>query len=174
MKPCDCKATCCRSVGNEVFGATGPRCNSATVACRPAPYNFCLPERDKSMARLRPTGLEFSCCAVILLTTVGRPGHSTLALGFGMMSVFLFFCLGWSDGCGCFLEQAGVEPLSKHLQEVWNEPNAMPMDRWLIDSVSQDDRFRLHQLGNCVVPCMAALAMDILTRVKSRGACIPA
>ena len=72
-----------------------------------------------------------------------------------------------------FFEQANVEPLSKHLHEVWNEPNAVPMDRWLVHSVSQDDRRRLHQLGNCVVPSMAALAMDILTRVKSRGARFP-
>ena len=58
--------------------------------------NFCLPERDQTMARLRPSGLECSCCAVILLTTVGRSGHSTLALGFGIMSVILFyFVLGW-------------------------------------------------------------------------------
>ena len=62
-----------------------------------------------------------------------------------------------------------MEPLAKHMQEVWNAPNAVPMDRWLVDALNQDDRTRLHQLGNCVVPCMASLGMAVLMRLKSRG-----
>ena len=136
---------------------------------------FSLPFSQVGPVQPRPTVLGSSSYAVIRLMTVGRTScHAIELFSFSvefkiLCAVMFFFSLKF----WMFFEQANVEPLSKHLQEVWNEPNAVPMDRWLVQSVSQDDRRRLHQLGNCVVPSMAALAMDILTRVKSRGSRFP-
>lgn len=76
------------------------------------------------------------------------------------------------------MQEVGFIPrcLASYYPGIFNEgvPRA-PMHTWLETSQSDEDKARLKMMGNCVVPSMATLAMDIFQmyeNVKTRGNCL--
>lgn len=59
--------------------------------------------------------------------------------------------------------------LGDHLQRPWNKWNQVPMSTWLKTKQDTQDRGRLHQLGNMVVPQCATLGFHVLLRMLAEA-----
>ena len=63
------------------------------------------------------------------------------------------------------LQDLELQPLASFLQTSWNCLNKVPVAQWLASSQSDEDRQRLHALGNIAVPACGQLAGEVLLRI---------
>lgn len=55
-----------------------------------------------------------------------------------------------------------VENLQSWPEQSWHAASKPPLEKWLAESSSADDKSRLHALGNVVLPDMAHMALSLL------------
>ena len=71
-------------------------------------------------------------------------------------------------GCSFFQEAFSLQDGlgAEHCFDVpWNIKSEVPLQRWLLESQSEEDRQRLRTMGNVVVPLQATRAFNLLSQM---------
>lgn len=56
--------------------------------------------------------------------------------------------------------------MEPNLDAPWNADSSLPVEEWLTEFQSEQDRQRLKTMGNLVVPLQAAKALSVLSHVR--------